>query len=82
MLEAFLETKVFVEHVKRMSNDMAVPVDHLSRESSITDSDLARISSLPWLSRGGALVSWISNPCLDWNLPLKIVHDVEKMLTK
>ena len=82
MLEAFLETKVFVEHVKRISNDMAVLVVHLSGESSITDTDLARISSLPWLSPGGALVSWISNPCLDWNLPYKIVDDVGKMLTK
>ena len=82
VLEAFLETKVFVEHVKRISNDMAVLVVHLSGESSITDTDLARISSLPWLSPGGALVSWISNPCLDWNLPYKIVDDVGKMLTK
>ena len=36
VLEAFLEAKFFVEHVKRMSNDMAVLVDHLSKESSTT----------------------------------------------
>ena len=82
VLEAFLETKIFVEHVKRMSNDMAVLVDHLSRESSTTGTDLARISDLPWLSPGGALLSWISDPSLDWNLPVKIVNDVGKMLTK
>ena len=82
VLEAFLEAKVFVEQVNRMSNDMAVLVDHLSRETSITGRDLDRIASLPWLSPGGALVSWISNPCLDWNLPVKIVDDVGKILTK
>ena len=82
VLEAFLETKIFVEHVKRMSNDMAVLADHLSRESSTTGTDLARISDLPWLSPGGALLSWISDPSLDWNLPVKIVNDVGKMLTK
>ena len=77
MLEAYLEAKVFVEHVKRMSNDMAVRVDHLSRESSTTATDLARISSVPWLSPGGALMSWIARPGLDWSLHVKLLADVE-----
>ena len=80
MLEAFLEAKVFVKHVKRMSNDKAVLVDRLSRESSVTEEELARIRSLPWLSPGGALRKWISQPCLDWNLPVKIVKDVNELL--
>lgn len=80
VLEAFLEAKVFVEHVKRMSNDKAVLVDRLSRESTATKEDLDRIKSLPWSTPSGALVSWISSPCLDWNLPVKIVTDVGKLL--
>ena len=80
VMEAFLEAKVFVKHVKRMSNDKAVLVDRLSRESSVTEEDLARIRSLPWLSPGGALRKWISQPCLDWNLPVKIVKDVNELL--
>ena len=80
VLEAFLEAKVFVEHVKRMSNDKAVLVDRLSRESTATKEDLDRIKSLPWSTPSGALESWISSPCLDWNLPVKIVTDVGKLL--
>ena len=80
VLEAFLETKVFVEHVKRESNEMALLVDHLSRNSSTTAADLAKIEAVPWLSPGGALHDWISKPCLDWNLPVKILSDVETLL--
>ena len=80
MLEAFLEAKVFVEHVKRMLTGMAVLVDHLSRESTTTCSDCARIAAVPWLSPGGALASWMEKPCLDWNLPVKILKDVENLL--
>ena len=70
VLEAFLEAKVFVEHVKRMSNDKAVLVDRLSRISSTTEEDWARIKSLPWLSPGGALLNWITRPNL-FLIPLK-----------
>ena len=80
VLEAFLEAKVFVEHVKRMSNDMAVLVDHLSRDSSTTDKDLERIRSVPRLSPSPSLAAWIEKPCLDWNLPNKLITDVDSML--
>ena len=63
-----------------MSNDKAVLVDWLSRDSTVTGEDLNRIKDLPWLSPGGALKDWISLPCLDWNLPVKIVKDVQDML--
>ena len=82
VLEAFLEVKVFVEHVKRMLNDMAVLVDHLSRESSTTVRDLERIESVPRLSPGGALIEWVAKPCLDWDLPNKLIIDVQKLLEK
>ena len=80
MLEAFLETKVFVEHMKRVSNEMALLVDHLSRKSSTTAADLAKIEAVPWFSPGGALYDWINKPGLDWNLPVKILSDVETLL--
>ena len=80
VLEAFLEARVFVEHVKRMSNNKAVLVDRLSRDSTVTGKDLNRIKDLPWLSPGGALKDWILLPCLNWNLPVKIVKDVQDML--
>ena len=68
VLESFLEAKVFVEHVKRKSNDMAVPVDNLSRKSTTTDKDLADINDVIWLTPSRSLASWAAAPSLDWCL--------------
>ena len=68
-----LRPKSFVEHMKRMSNNKAVLVDRLLRESSVPSMDLAKIEAVPWLSPGGSLLGWITQPCLDWNLPVPIV---------
>ena len=80
VLEAFLECRIFVEHVKRRSNKMAILVDNLSRESSTTTDDLEKIQGLQWHSPQGALNKWLSNPGLDWNLPEKLVADVKSLL--
>ena len=80
VLESFLETRIYIEHVKRMSNEIAVLVDHLSRESSTTQEDLAMIEELPWHVPQGALINWLNNPGLDWNLPEKLVNDVRLLL--
>ena len=80
VLEAFLECRLFVEHVKRRSNKMAILVDNLSRESSATTDDLQKIQGLQWHSPQGALNKWLSNPGLDWNLPEKLVADVKSLL--
>ena len=86
MLESFLEANVFVEHVKRKSNDMAVLVDNLSRKSTTTDKDLAAINDVIWgydviwLTPSGSLASWAAAPSLDWSLPVKLLADVTKIL--
>ena len=80
VLESFLEAKVFVEHIKRKSNDMAVLVDNLSRKSTTTVKDLAAINDVIWLTPGGSLASWAAGPTLDWSLPVKLLADVTKIL--
>ena len=80
VLESFLEAKVFVEHIKRKSNDMAVLVDNLSRKSTTTVKDLAAINEVIWLTPGGSLASWAAGPTLDWSLPVKLLADVTKIL--
>ena len=80
VLEAFLECRIFVEHVKRRSNKMAILVDNLSRESSTTTDDLEKIQGLQWHTPQGALNKWLANPGLDWRLPEKLVADVKKLL--
>ena len=75
-----MECRIFVEHVKRRSNKMAILVDNLSRESSTTTDDLEKIQGLQWHTPQGALNKWLANQGLDWRLPEKLVADVKKLL--
>ena len=38
------------------------------------------IEELPWHVPQGALINWLNNPGLDWNLPEKLVNDVRLLL--
>ena len=80
VLESFLECKVYVEHVKRMSTPEAVLVDHLSRESSTTTADLQAIEHLHWHAPRGTLVEWLSRPILNWKLYNLLLKDVRELM--
>jgi hypothetical protein len=82
VLEAFLECKIYVEHLKRLSNHVASVVDNLSRTSTTTPELLNELAQVPWAAPRGALVAWLQSPVLDWDLPLKIVDDVKTLLEK
>jgi hypothetical protein len=73
VIEAFLECRIFMEHVRRMSTDVATLADHLSRESTTTAEDLARIRHLNWHELEGPLKEWLSDPVVDWRLPHRLV---------
>jgi hypothetical protein len=82
VIEAFLCCKIYVTHVKRMSTDMAVLADHLSRETTITPADYEAVSHVeidrPW----GRLGKWLEDPVLNWNLPSLILEDVKSIMEK
>jgi len=80
ILEAFLECKIFIQHTKRMSNEMATLADHLSRQSTTSSDDLEKIKHTNWKKPSGALIDWLKNPVADWSLPNKILHDVKNKL--
>jgi hypothetical protein len=80
VLEAFLECKIYVEHLKRLSNHVASVVDSLSRTSTTSPELLSELAQTPWTTPRGALVTWLQNPVLDWDLPLKIADDVKTLL--
>jgi hypothetical protein len=63
-----------------MSNSVAVAADSLSRKS-MTPQDLltdGKIKVIP--PPRGALIQWLSDPFLDWDLPLKLVEDIKRKL--
>jgi hypothetical protein len=72
VLEAQLECRIYVEHVRRMSTDMATLADHLSRSETTTEKDLVAIRHVPWNTLEGPLVEWLADPVLDWQLPNKL----------
>jgi hypothetical protein len=80
VLEAFLECKLYVRHMKRMSNPIASIADRLTRQSTITTELRRMVGNVPWERLKGPLVDWSENPVLDWDLPLKIVTHVRTLL--
>jgi hypothetical protein len=73
MIEAFLECKIYVKHLKRMSNPVATIADALSRESTTTQAVLEQQHGVPWDRPQGPLIDWLNEPLFDWELPAKIV---------
>ena len=79
IFEAALPCRIFVEHVKRNSNEWATLVDKCSRKSSIREIDVKKIEGKT-IKMTGPLVEWFEDPVNDWNLPLKIVkHAVTRL---
>jgi hypothetical protein len=82
VIEAFLECKVYVTHLRSMTTEIASLADHLSREKTTTAEIRASLSSVPWVTPTGALVDWLKDPLLDWDLPLKVLGDVKSLCSK
>jgi hypothetical protein len=81
VIEAFLECKIYVIHLKRMSNNLASLGDSLSREETTTPEIRRMIDGIPVKSPAGALTEWLKNPLLDWDLPQKVLNDVKTLCT-
>ncbi len=81
-MEAFLESKIYEEHLRRLSNHVATVVDSLSRNATTTPELLSELAGVPWVEPKGRLLTWLENPLLDWDLPLKLVEDVKTLIEK
>jgi hypothetical protein len=80
ILEALLECKIYVIHLRHMSNKIAMIADSLSRKTTTSADLLEELQGVPWTAPSGSLVTWLKNPVMDWDLPLKIVKDVKSLL--
>jgi hypothetical protein len=80
VLESFLECKLYVRHLRRMSTPIARIADGLTRQTTITPELRGAVGSAPWESLEDPLADWLENPVLDWDLPLKIVANVSSKL--
>jgi hypothetical protein len=80
VLEAFLECKVYIRHLRRMSSPLARLADGLTRRATTTPELLQMVGESPWDTLKGPLADWLDNPVLDWNLPLKLITYTQSLL--
>ena len=80
VIEAYLHCRIYVKHVKRISTDMALLADNLSRQETFTSEAKAQISHVQLHKPTGNLTHWLENPTMDWNLSLKLLQDIELLL--
>ena len=77
VFESFLECKIHVQHIARRSNDMAILVDNLSRKETTTGKVKNLLHNVRKVRVHGNLGKWLTNPVVDWDLPLKLIDDIK-----
>jgi hypothetical protein len=80
VLEALLECKIYVTHVKRCSNHMAKMADSLSRQATSTQDVLDAVAGLEKPVISQHLMDWLRWPALNWDLPYLLCKDVKTLL--
>jgi hypothetical protein len=80
VIEARLNCKIYVKHLKRRSNRWATLADDLTRESTITESLATAIAHIPIQKPTGPIWDWLNHPTLDWNLPMKMVQHLDGLI--
>jgi len=76
IVAAYLECRVFVEHIPRCSTDASSLADSLTRESSATKEcwDKAKATRREYIPK--TLMDWLKEPIIDWNLGFKLIRDM------
>jgi hypothetical protein len=80
VIEAFLHCRIYVQHVKRVSTDMAKLADSFSRKETTSNECKQKTAHLEHYSPKGEIVSWLKAPLMDWNLGLKLIEEIQKKL--
>ena len=77
ILEMYLECKIYVKHLRRRSNTVAVLADNLSREKTSGEDVMKALEGVKIWRPRGHLMKWLEDPKVDWDLPLKLINDVK-----
>ena len=80
IFEAAIPCRIFMEHVKRRSNHMAILADNLSRINTTTIVEKRNLAYSPTFHIDGPITDWFLDPRSDWDLPEKIVNYALKKL--
>ena len=78
-ISGFFGTTVHVEHVDRVSNDMAELADELSRKASSSKGRALRaLKDAKFRAVEGSLVDWLRNPCGKMDLCSELLKEIKK----
>jgi hypothetical protein len=80
IVAAYLECRVHVQHVPRMSTLSSVMADSLTRASSATAEVWAAMVGTRIEGPPDSLWNWLSDPSLDWELGLSLVENIKEKL--
>jgi hypothetical protein len=80
VISAYLECLVHVVHLPRMSSEMAVLADSLTRESTSGPAEISAIEGAVSGPIPEALTSWLSDPTEDWGLVDRLLELVQNYI--
>ena len=69
----FLECRIFVRHVPRLSSRTSIMADSLTRSSTAKAEVWATVVGAQQYGQPEPLWEWLCNPQTDWNLGLKLI---------
>jgi hypothetical protein len=77
LIAVWLQCKVYVEHLPRMSSPAAVLADHLSRRSTTTRADRRAVYGAAARPAPRILMSWLRHPSDDWLWAYRFLESVQ-----
>jgi hypothetical protein len=80
LIAAYLECTMHIQHLPRVSDWGAEVTDRLSRSSTMTSQDRKLVRAFRNRKVPGCLLEWFENPKCDWNLAVKLLEHVKKLV--
>jgi hypothetical protein len=78
LLVAFLGATVHIVHLPRRSDDWSILVVNLSRKATTSEEDKQLVAGAKQTAFKGQLRKWLEVPVEDWELPMKLLEEVER----
>ena len=78
ILASFLECRIFVKHVHRMSSLASVMADSLTRSSTASAEVWAEVVGARKFGPPEPLWDWLRSPSVDWLLGFKLIDWMKK----
>jgi hypothetical protein len=80
IVAAYLECRVHVQHVPRLTTLSSIMADNLTRASTATAEVWSALVGVRTAEPPAGLWDWLSDPVLDWELGLKLVDEIKEII--